>query len=74
MYSDYFQVKGLSVEVKSGGFFPPGPKQSFLPLASENVFSFPKCRGDISGLQPALRELGSASWSTSWKERAMTLA
>lgn len=74
MYSDYFQVKGLSVEVKSGGFFLPGPTQSFLPLASENVFSFPKCRGDTSGLQPALRWLGSASWSTSWKERTMTLA
>lgn len=55
MYSDYFQVKGLSVEVKSGGFFLPGSKQSFLLLASENVFSSPKCRGDISGLQTALR-------------------
>lgn len=42
-----FRWNALSVEaVNSGGFFLPRPNQSFLPLASENVFSFPMHQGD----------------------------
>lgn len=69
-----FQWSILSIKAVNGSFFLPGPEQSFLPLASENVFSFPMCRSDTSGIQPVLRWLGSPSWSTSWKETAVIFA